>query len=615
MLGQQRQVLQQGFILLVAYLLSLIWLTVTPYQQISPNVYFILSHQLNYVLISLLFLILSIALIRPLSHPLLSSLLGAMIGFILFNHTLGLAYLDPRQIGWVMHNDWQFNFLAWQFFRAEEWQFPIGKISHYIYPTGSSIGYADTVPLMALLFKPFNHWLPYHFQYLGFWLCLCFCLQGVLGTLLIRRFTQNIFLQVLGATLFVLSPVLLMRMGHVALCAHWLLLAGIYFYIQPTNSYSNNAWLGWWLLLAVISALIHPYLAVMVLGMMVAFYARLLLERYQSILQVIMQLGFIGGVVLLTWWQAGFFLIHNTQSVVTQVALGYFSMNLLAPLDSMGLFLILPAIKQATTGQYEGFNYFGVGGILLSVWAIYALIRFPIKSVTRRFFLPFFLLSIGFTLFALSNKATMSDVVLWEWNNQFLFLLNVFQSSGRFFWVVNYFILLSSIGLLLRRYSTTKAGVLLGFIVVIQLVDFLPFHEKYIIRQADNATFVWENPLSNPIWEKAAPYYQHIVMVGAPDVCGESAGDYAPFAYLAAKNGLTLNAGRAARVDIKNTLLACEQQRLEIEQGHVENDSIYILHPTYAGILQANTTTPLLCKTIDTMYACVTQQSSQAWLN
>ncbi|EIJ42480.1 hypothetical protein BegalDRAFT_1601 [Beggiatoa alba B18LD] len=600
--------------LLGIYLLGLLWLTYIP-NSTNPTLYHNLSHYITYFLFTLLCGL--IGIFAPQSrYSLLGIMTGGLTGLILFFHTLGLSYLDPRQIGWILqpNQDWQFNFLAWQFFRAEAWQFPLGKIATYFYPVGSSIGYADTVPLMALFFKLFNPWLPYEFQYLGLWLCLCFMLQGIFGALLLRRITDSLVLQTLGASLFVLSPILLTRIGHITLCSQWLLLAGLYLYSFPAQHYSARAWFWRWGLLALLSAMIHPYLTAMVCGLVVAFYGRIMgIERQQSLKQGIFYFCLIIALVFVAWWQIGLFLIPSTQSVATQTSLGYYSMNLLAPLDSMGFALSFPTIPKATGGQYEGINYFGLGGIFLSVWAIYALFRYPPQKKTVLFYLPLLLLCVGFTLLALSNKGTFADKVLWDWNSQYFSLLNVFQSSGRFFWTVNYFILFSALVLYIHRFQEKSAIFGLLLILILQAIDLSPLHYANIAHQQDSKAFVWDNPLKNPLWEKAAPHYHHLVMMGSPNICGMSVGEATPYAYLAAKYGLTFNSGRAARVNIVQVQTICEQTLQQIQQGQIADDSIYVLHPNYAQQLESQAKIPLLCGDIDGARACVTQKSATLW--
>ena len=59
----------------------------------------------------------------------------------------------------------------------------------------------------------------------GLWWLLCFTLQGALRRAAGRAGARRRrCVQALGAALFVLMPTLLARVGHAALCAHWLML-------------------------------------------------------------------------------------------------------------------------------------------------------------------------------------------------------------------------------------------------------------------------------------------------------------------------------------------------------------------------------------------------------
>ena len=74
------------------------------------------------------------------------------------------------------------------------------------------------------MLKPVAGWLPPTFQYLGLWMLVCFVLQGVFAAWLVGAWTRRLSLQAAGAAMFVMMPVLLIRIGHPALCSHWLLL-------------------------------------------------------------------------------------------------------------------------------------------------------------------------------------------------------------------------------------------------------------------------------------------------------------------------------------------------------------------------------------------------------
>lgn len=111
-----------------------------------------------------------------------------------------------------MKLDWRIHFLGWHLFRGEPWHWPPGYLERYYHaPDGTSIGYTDSIPIVAFALKPFEEWLPMPFQYLGIWLLACFALQGVFGVLLVRLWSASYLVQLLGAQLFVMMPTLLNR--------------------------------------------------------------------------------------------------------------------------------------------------------------------------------------------------------------------------------------------------------------------------------------------------------------------------------------------------------------------------------------------------------------------
>ena len=152
---------------------------------------------------------------------------GALVGGGFFLAVFGPQLLRPGNIGWLMRPDSQMYYLAFEHFRREPWQWPPGAIAGVGHPVGTSIGNSDAVPLAAFGLKAAHAWLPAPFQFLGGWLFACFVLQGVFGALLARQVIGDRRLQALAATLFVLTPALVHRVGHPALCAHWTLLAAL----------------------------------------------------------------------------------------------------------------------------------------------------------------------------------------------------------------------------------------------------------------------------------------------------------------------------------------------------------------------------------------------------
>lgn len=209
---------------------------------------------------------------RPASQ---GALVGAAaLGAAFFIWLEGVRLIVPTEHWWVFKLDWRWHFLGWHMFRHEPWHLPPGRIDGYGAPIGTSIGLTDSIPVAALVLKPFNSLLSMPFQNLGLWLFLCFVLQGVVGALLARLWTRNTLVQVLGGGCFVLMPTLLIRDIHAALCAHWLLLWALWLYfLTDRDGRVRYLQIG---ALALIAGLTHPYLATMVAALLGALAVRLL---------------------------------------------------------------------------------------------------------------------------------------------------------------------------------------------------------------------------------------------------------------------------------------------------------------------------------------------------
>ncbi len=201
------------------------------------------------------------------------AIVSALFGALMFSWIAGAGILDPREIGWVFHGDWQWHFLGWHVFRHEPWHLPPGTLTTYLEPIGTAIGYTDSIPLVALALKPFAPLLPNPFQYLGLWLLLCFALQGFFGSLLVGTWTESVLGRTAGGCLVVLVPTLLARLGHPALCAHWLLLWALWLALRAPPL-SGGAGLRQHVAVSAVSGLVHPYLAVMVLAILLALWAK-----------------------------------------------------------------------------------------------------------------------------------------------------------------------------------------------------------------------------------------------------------------------------------------------------------------------------------------------------
>jgi hypothetical protein len=88
-------------------------------------------------------------------------LVASLSGFGLAFYRFGWIALNPSNVTWLLAGlDEAQHFLGWHFFRHEPWSFPPGLIRGYLDPLGTSIGYTDSVPLLAFVSKVFAFALP-----------------------------------------------------------------------------------------------------------------------------------------------------------------------------------------------------------------------------------------------------------------------------------------------------------------------------------------------------------------------------------------------------------------------------------------------------------------------
>ena len=538
--------------------------------------------------------------------PAVAACIAGLIGGAFWIWTGGLRLIDPREIGWSMRLDWQWHFLGWHMVRHEPWHLPPGRIVTEFFPVGSAIAYTDSLPLVAFVLKPVAFLLPEPFQYLGAWLLVCYTLQGVCAAVLIRQWTRALFSSVAGATLVIFNPVLLNRVGHVALCSHWLILLGFLLYFRRSSLAPARAVI-YWSGLALIASLIHPYLWLMVMALATAAAADAWQRgaspgRAAAFLACVAALGASGA------WISGWFLIGSANA--GSEGFGTLSMNLLGPFAANGWSAIFGNLPVNGEQTYEGFNYLGFGAIALIVIAgLECLRRLPDRR-TLRAIAPLGAACGALALFALSNRITFGHYVVAEvplpksaeaW-------LSAARATGRFFWPAGYFLTLMAIACVVKRCPARWAGALLTAATLLQVYDLHAQIRSDRAVRSDPAWYAWDDLSRDPSWKAAAEGRRHIALI-PPDVCGVEAAPYAPLGVFAGRHHLTLNSGHAARFDLASLRADCAAVAATIAQGSLDPSTIYVVHPSLIGNLRSASKLPLQCWPWSGAWACIVPQA------
>lgn len=490
----------------------------------------------------------------------MQALLAAAAGALAFLVVVGARVLDASNIAWLAEGDSATHYLGWQFFRSAPWAFPPGANPGYGLELASSIVYSDSIPGLALAFKPLDALLPGTFQYFGAWLLACFILQAVLGWKLMTLASERAAVRLLGAGLIAFSPPFLWRLGvQSALAAHWLVLGALYLNLRP----HDGRRLLWWALLLCAAALVHAYLFVMAAALWAADYV----ARSRRPMEPL----FLGGLALSCLWLCGTFVLAPDAGALPY---GLFRMNLLSPLDPSGWSHVLPDIPEGPY-DYDGFNFLGLGVLLL---ALAVLPKIRAGAPPRRRW-PLLAVLIALALYALSHKIAIAatDVII-PLPERVVRVLSIFPSSGRFFWPVYYALVVALIGLAARSFGHRAAVGLLSLALVVQVTDTsAAWWPKRDRLQATGKQ--WPSALNAPFWEAAAAKYSKLRWVPAAN----HSPHWRELAYYAAQHRMGTDAVYLARVDRAQIAASRSRAAQAMRSGELDEDTLYVLDPAYAG--------------------------------
>lgn len=517
-------------------------------------------------------------------------LVAAIFATLFYNYVLGRFPLNPLSVQWMLAGDPAQHYLGWYFYRNEGWSWPPGRIEGFGLPGGSSVARTDSIPLLAMILKPFSPWLPESFQYFGLWMLACFILNGYFGLRLMSHATQRPLLRLLGALFFILSPPLLFRAhGHESLMAHWLLLAGMDTYLR---GWSGRSWAQW----SIVAALCHPYLLLMVLGLMAASAADALwIGRTRLLGKLAMECGAIGAGVFLALWLAGYLIGGGAANE----GYGYFSMNILALFDPIALFD--PAFKASRFlmqhafhpdfipyGQYEGYLYLGLGMLSLAIMAAGIYLATPgtnAKSVVWKYW-PLASAALVFWLLALSNKIMLGQLHLVTIPLPELLrkALSVFRASGRLGWPLFYLLNLVVLAIIVRRLPYRRALIVLALGLLLQFADQTTKYKEF--KNLYRQRLAWESPLKSPEWDRLAVGASRLVILPPHQPMEQI---YIPFAYFAARHRLATNAAHLARSAADSAETYGKQLAERLANGEHDPTVLYVF-PDAAGpdILPSN---------------------------
>lgn len=398
------------------------------------------------------------------------------VALLVFASWVHPAILDPTNVGWMLRGqDIGVNGLGLAaYLRAGDW--PGARQTLLAAPEGLPLLFTDSNPLIGLLLWPIAGLLPPGVQLIGWWLLACLVLHLGFAWLLVRRAAPDGVTAIMGAVLLTLMPTLFNRLPHANLCAHWLIMFGLWIFIDPARARKP----GWWALVLALAALVHVYLLLMVAALWGSallarfFERRAWRDRARLVASHALVAAMIVGIMAMHGVFAGRFLSTGT--------FGAFPMAIDAVINpaNPSFTALLPSTPEFEGRGFEGFQYLGAGLLLIIGAAIIAVhgtgprpSTEAIDSLRRlRWLLPAFAV---LTLVALGNQ-------VWFHGRPILFVrlspwlvdaLDPLRASGRFFWPIAYTMVLAAL-LVLYRLERSRVVLLLGAALALQVIDMRP---------------------------------------------------------------------------------------------------------------------------------------------
>jgi hypothetical protein len=496
---------------------------------------------------------------------------AAALGALVIAYTFGLHVLPPSHTGWMLTGtigpDPVQYWLGYTFFKRSPWTLPPGLNPDWGLEVSSAIFYADSIPLLAFVFKALHPFVEVS-QYWGFWLFACGALQALMAWRLIGLFTTHPLPRLAGAALFALSPTMLNRLGgHFALGAHFLILCGLHLCLTRARPAAR---MGQWMALILIASLIHSYLLPMVAGLWACdWLARgVRPDRRAGLLAAEFLAAPAAGVLGL--WLAGFFALAGGFGG-TWGGYGEMQLDLLAPFDPPPWGAFLPDLPGPDHWE-AGHSYAGLGALLALLLGAVAYARAPFPWLRRRW--PLLLGLLAMLAVAISHRVSIGGRVfeLLPMPAAALAYADALRASERFLWPFAYALLLAAIAALIRGFGARPAGAVLALLVLVQFADMQPGFAR-LERYFPAGPAVAPLRLQDPFWREAAAHYGRVRL----SPTGMQAKHWEEIAVYAATAGMTTDAVYLARLDPAKVEALNARIAADLAAGRFEARTLYAL--------------------------------------
>jgi hypothetical protein len=424
-------------------------------------------------------------------------------------YLLGPNYISPLNSEWLFSGDLSTYQLGWQFFKLDEWRFPLGINPNYGIYLNNSVVFSDSLPLVAIFFKIFKNFLPSEFQYFSIWILVCVYLQLYFSFKIIYKITNNLLYSAVSSLFFGIATVFIHRSGiHLSLFGQWIILSFFYVELLDKNKfYYKN-------LIILLSTTIHFYFTIILL---IIFFIEKVIDYFRNkklIKSILIQTSIVLFASLFLMYIIGYFSLNLDDGLGW--GYGYYNFNLNSFFNPVGQTNISEVIwsnflakREFQNGQIEGFSYLGVSGFIFLIIFLFNMFNKRNNIIYSN--IKIFTICVIFLILSTSNNIyfDQTSIIKIPLNKFFYAIASIIRASGRLIWPIYYLIFIVGIIFIYQNFQKKISLLIILILLLVQIVDISKGLNQYKLGkqydQKNNQIFV-----KDKIWKGLSSNYEQI---------------------------------------------------------------------------------------------------------
>ena len=424
-------------------------------------------------------------------------------------YLLGPNYISPLNSEWLFSGDLSTYQLGWQFFKLDEWRFPLGINPNYGIYLNSSVVFSDSIPLFAIFFKIFKNFLPSEFQYFSIWILVCVYLQLYFSFKIIYKITNNLLYSAVSSLFFGIATVFIHRSGiHLSLFGQWIILSFFYVELLDKNKfYYKN-------LIILLSTTIHFYFTIILL---IIFFIEKVIDYFRNkklIKSILIQTSIILFSSLFLMYIIGYFSLNLDDGLGW--GYGYYNFNLNSFFNPVGQTNISEVIwsnflakREFQNGQIEGFSYLGLSGFIFLIIFLFNMFNKRNNIIYSN--IKIFTICVIFLILSTSNNIyfDQTSIINIPLNKFFYAIANIIRASGRLIWPIYYLIFIVGIIFIYQNFQKKISLLIILILLLVQIADISKGLNQYKLGkqydQKNNQIFI-----KDKIWKDLSRNYEQI---------------------------------------------------------------------------------------------------------